>query len=206
MELRRCRADLVASPVRQLAFLTRCGVGDDADGGPTLDEALLGACEALRHGLPCSAVLLLHMLPTTALALAAAQGELAADALHDLRVQLIADSAVPLAVLVLTVVLAVQKPRGLTKAGAVAAGKRASGDPAPYALPTWILAKVVGAEPLPRTEVTKRLWDYIKAHNLQNPANKRNILCDVTPKAILGKDEVTMFEMTGLVGKHLGPT
>ena len=89
--------------------------------------------------VPCSAVLLLHMLPTTALALAAAQGELAADALHDLRVQLIADSAVPLAVLVLTVVLAVQKPRGLTKAGAVAAGKRASSDPAPYALPTWIL-------------------------------------------------------------------
>ena len=60
--------------------------------------------------VPCSAVLLLHMLPTTALALAAAQGELAADALHDLRVQLIADSAVPLAVLVLTVVLAVYEP------------------------------------------------------------------------------------------------
>jgi len=49
-----------------------------------------------------------------------------------------------------------------------------------------------------RTEVTK--------HNLQNPANKRNILCDATLKAVMGKDEVTMFEMTGLVGKHLGPT
>jgi chromatin remodeling complex protein RSC6 len=69
--------------------------------------------------------------------------------------------------------------------------------------PSAELAAVVGPEPLPRTEVTKRLWDYIKAHNLQNPANKRNILCDAKLKAIMGKDEVTMFEMTGLVGKHL---
>jgi chromatin remodeling complex protein RSC6 len=69
--------------------------------------------------------------------------------------------------------------------------------------PSPELAAVVGGEPLPRTEVTKRLWDYIKAHNLQNPANKRNILCDAKLKAVMGKDEVTMFEMTGLVGKHL---
>lgn len=69
--------------------------------------------------------------------------------------------------------------------------------------PSTALAAVVGPEPLPRTDVTKRLWDYIKAHNLQNPANKRNILCDAKLKAIMGKDEVTMFEMTGLVGKHL---
>jgi chromatin remodeling complex protein RSC6 len=71
--------------------------------------------------------------------------------------------------------------------------------------PSAALAVVVGSEPLPRTEVTKRLWDYIKAHNLQNPANKRNILCDNALRAVMGKDEVTMFEMTGLVGKHLGP-
>ena len=71
--------------------------------------------------------------------------------------------------------------------------------------PSAALAAVVGAEPLPRTEVTKRIWDYIKAHNLQNPANKRNILCDPTLRAVMGKDEVTMFEMTGLVGKHLAP-
>lgn len=70
--------------------------------------------------------------------------------------------------------------------------------------PSAQLAAVVGADPLPRTEVTKRLWEYIKAHNLQNPANKRNILCDAKLKAVMGKDEVTMFEMTGLVGKHLG--
>ena len=69
--------------------------------------------------------------------------------------------------------------------------------------PSPALAVIVGADPLPRTEVTKRIWDYIKAHNLQNPANKRNILCDGPLKAVMGKAEVTMFEMTGLVGKHL---
>ncbi|MGC3985284.1 MAG: SWIB/MDM2 domain-containing protein [Pseudorhodoferax sp.] len=72
--------------------------------------------------------------------------------------------------------------------------------------PSAELARVVGAEPLARTEATKKLWDYIKAHNLQNPANKRNILCDDALKAVMGKDEVTMFEMTGLVGKHLAAT
>jgi chromatin remodeling complex protein RSC6 len=69
--------------------------------------------------------------------------------------------------------------------------------------PSPELAAVVGSEAMPRTEVTKRLWDYIKAHKLQNPANKRNVLCDDKLKAVMGKDEVTMFEMTGLVGKHL---
>lgn len=69
--------------------------------------------------------------------------------------------------------------------------------------PSPELAALVGAEPLPRTEVTKRLWEYIKSHNLQNPANKRNILCDAALKRVMGKDEVTMFEMTGLVGAHL---
>jgi chromatin remodeling complex protein RSC6 len=70
-------------------------------------------------------------------------------------------------------------------------------------MPSPELAAVVGAEAMPRTEVTKRLWDYIKARKLQNPANKRNVLCDEKLKAVMGKDEVTMFEMTGLVGKHL---
>lgn len=69
--------------------------------------------------------------------------------------------------------------------------------------PSADLAVIVGAEPLARTEATKKLWDYIKAHNLQNPANKRNILCDAALKRVMGKDEVTMFEMTGLVGAHL---
>ncbi|MBC5781456.1 hypothetical protein H8N03_00785 [Ramlibacter sp. USB13] len=69
--------------------------------------------------------------------------------------------------------------------------------------PSPQLAAVIGPDPVPRTEVTKKLWDYIKQNNLQNPANKRNILCDDKLKAVMGKDEVTMFEMTGLVGKHL---
>jgi chromatin remodeling complex protein RSC6 len=69
--------------------------------------------------------------------------------------------------------------------------------------PSAQLAAVVGTDPLPRTEVIKKLWEYIKAHNLQNPANKRNILCDAKLKAVMGKDEVTMFELTGLAGKHL---
>ena len=69
--------------------------------------------------------------------------------------------------------------------------------------PSQELAAVIGPDAMPRTEVTKQLWVYIKEHNLQNPANKRNILCDAKLKAVMGKDEVTMFEMTGLVGKHL---
>ena len=66
------------------------------------------------------------------------------------------------------------------------------------------LEAVVGAGPMPRTEVVKQLWVYIKKHNLQNPANKRNILADDKLKAIFGgKSEVTMFEMTKLVSAHL---
>ena len=69
--------------------------------------------------------------------------------------------------------------------------------------PSAELAAVIGSNPMPRTEVVKRVWDYIKSNNLQNPKNKRNILADAKLKAVFGKDEVTMFEMTGLLGKHL---
>lgn len=69
--------------------------------------------------------------------------------------------------------------------------------------PSAELAAVIGTTPQPRTEVVKLMWEYIKANNLQNPKNKRNILADAKLKAVFGKDEVTMFEMTGLVGKHL---
>jgi chromatin remodeling complex protein RSC6 len=66
------------------------------------------------------------------------------------------------------------------------------------------LEAVVGAGPLPRTEVVKKLWEYIKKNNLQNPANKRNILADEKLKAVFGgKAEVTMFEMTKLVSAHM---
>ena len=70
--------------------------------------------------------------------------------------------------------------------------------------PSAALAEVVGSTPIPRTEVTKKLWEYIKKHNLQDPANKRTIIADDKLKAVFdGKDKVDMFEMTKLVGKHL---
>lgn len=65
------------------------------------------------------------------------------------------------------------------------------------------LEAVVGAGPMPRTEVVKQLWVYIKKHDLQNPKNKRNIIADDKLRPIFGKDEVTMFEMTKLVSAHL---
>ncbi|KKP59248.1 MAG: hypothetical protein UR53_C0004G0001 [Candidatus Magasanikbacteria bacterium GW2011_GWC2_34_16] len=65
------------------------------------------------------------------------------------------------------------------------------------------LEKVVGKGPMPRSQVVKKLWEYIKKNNLQNPANKRNIFADENLKPIFGKDEVNMFEMTKLVSKHL---
>jgi len=70
--------------------------------------------------------------------------------------------------------------------------------------PSKELAEVVGAKPLPRTEVTKKLWAYIKKHGLQDAKNKRMINADATLKSIFGgKSTVNMFEMTKLVGKHL---
>jgi upstream activation factor subunit UAF30 len=65
------------------------------------------------------------------------------------------------------------------------------------------LAEIVGTEPLARTEITKRIWDYIKKHNLQNPANKREIIADERLQRIFGTKSVTMFEMTKLINKHL---
>ncbi|HYD93474.1 MAG TPA: SWIB/MDM2 domain-containing protein [Candidatus Paceibacterota bacterium] len=66
------------------------------------------------------------------------------------------------------------------------------------------LEEVVGKGPMPRSEVVKQIWAYIKKNNLQNPANKRNILADDKLKKVFnGKSEVTMFEMTKLVSAHL---
>ncbi len=66
------------------------------------------------------------------------------------------------------------------------------------------LAAVVGPGPMPRSEVVKKLWVYIKEKNLQDPANKRNINADENLKKVFdGKETVNMFEMTKLVSKHL---
>ena len=70
--------------------------------------------------------------------------------------------------------------------------------------PSPALADVVGSKPIPRTEVTKRLWAYIKKNNLQDQKNRRQINADAALKGVFGgKSSVNMFEMTKLVGKHL---
>ena len=70
--------------------------------------------------------------------------------------------------------------------------------------PSAVLAMVVGSNPLPRTEVTKKIWDYIKKNKLQDAINKRLINADEKLKAVFGgKSKVSMFEMTKLVSNHL---
>jgi upstream activation factor subunit UAF30 len=67
-----------------------------------------------------------------------------------------------------------------------------------------VLQPIVGSKPLPRTEVTKRLWEYIKKNKLQDPKQRRNINADDNLKKVFnGKKQVSMFEMTKLVSKHL---
>ena len=65
------------------------------------------------------------------------------------------------------------------------------------------LSAVVGDKPLPRTEIVSKLWVYIKANNLQDEANKRMINADKKLLAVFGKPQVSMFEMAGLIGKHV---
>lgn len=98
------------------------------------------------------------------------------------------------------------------KKAAPAAGKSASADKKPRTpnaafmkalTPSPALAAVVGNGTLPRTEAIKKLWEYIKQHNLQDSANKRNINADAKLQPIFGKAQVTMFEMTKLVNAHL---
>jgi upstream activation factor subunit UAF30 len=70
--------------------------------------------------------------------------------------------------------------------------------------PSAALSEVVGSRPIPRTEVTKKLWAYIKKNGLQDSKNKRNINADDKLKPVFGgKKTVSMFEMTKLVSKHL---
>ncbi len=69
--------------------------------------------------------------------------------------------------------------------------------------PSAALAAVIGGSPMPRTEVVKKLWAYIKKNNLQDAKNKRNINADDKLKTVFGKGTVSMFEMTKIVSKHL---
>ena len=69
--------------------------------------------------------------------------------------------------------------------------------------PSSQLAMVVGSSPMPRTEITKKLWQYIKRKNLQDPKSRRMINADENLRPIFKKDQVSMFDMTKLVSKHL---
>jgi upstream activation factor subunit UAF30 len=69
--------------------------------------------------------------------------------------------------------------------------------------PSAALAAIVGNSPLPRTEVTKKVWDYIKKNRLQDAVNRRMINADEKLRQVLGKAKVTMFEMTKLISSHL---
>ncbi|HYS06645.1 MAG TPA: SWIB/MDM2 domain-containing protein [Candidatus Dormibacteraeota bacterium] len=71
-------------------------------------------------------------------------------------------------------------------------------------MPSDALAEVIGSKALPRTQVTKKLWDYIKKNKLQDSKNRRMINADESLKKVFGgKKQVSMFEMTKLVSKHL---
>ena len=71
------------------------------------------------------------------------------------------------------------------------------------ATPSAALAAVIGAEPVARPQVVKKLWDYIKANSLQDPADKRKINADDKLLAVFGKPQINMFELAGIVGQHL---
>ncbi len=89
------------------------------------------------------------------------------------------------------------------KAGQVPPMKKVNAALAKPLKPSDQLAAVVGKEPLPRTAVVSKVWEYIRKHNLQNPENKREILADEKLKAVFGKDKATMFEMNKLFSAHL---
>ena len=69
--------------------------------------------------------------------------------------------------------------------------------------PSADLAAITGSAPLPRSQVVSKVWDHIRRNNLQNPANKREILADDKLKKIFGKDRCSMFEMNKHLSRHL---
>ena len=98
---------------------------------------------------------------------------------------------------------AAAKKAPAAKKTAAAKTPKAPRKPAAGLTPSAELAAVVGNEPVARTEVIKKLWDYIKANGLQDAKDKRAINADARLKPVFGKDQVTMFELAGIVGKHL---
>ena len=97
----------------------------------------------------------------------------------------------------------VAAPKATKKVAAPKAARKPNAAFMKALTPSATLAEIVGNKPLPRTQVVSKIWEYIKKHNLQNPKNKRNILADEKLAKLFGKKEVTMFELAGIVGKHL---
>jgi chromatin remodeling complex protein RSC6 len=99
-----------------------------------------------------------------------------------------------------------KKGKGATESGKAtppsAPGKKPNALQQPLQ-PSKELAAVVGKDPLPRGEVVSKVWDYIKKHELQNPANRREILADAKLEAVFGQKKVTMFEMNKHLARHL---
>lgn len=96
--------------------------------------------------------------------------------------------------------------KATTKAAKPAAKKTARKPNAAFMkslTPSAALAAVIGASPMPRTEVTKKIWDYIKKNKLQDSVNRRMINADEKLKQLFGKAKVSMFELTKIVSKHL---
>ncbi len=90
--------------------------------------------------------------------------------------------------------------KAATKTAAAKAPRKAAAGKAPSAA----LAAVIGNEPVARPEAVKKMWEYIKAHNLQDPKDKRTIVADDKLRAVFGKDSAGMFELAGILGNHLG--
>lgn len=103
------------------------------------------------------------------------------------------------------------KKKAAKKAPAKKAAKKAAKKPArkPNAAfmapltPSSTLAEVVGSKPIPRTEVVKKIWDYIKKNNLQDKKNRRMINADTKLKPLFGKDQISMFDLAKIVSKHV---
>jgi chromatin remodeling complex protein RSC6 len=103
-----------------------------------------------------------------------------------------------------TATAAAKKPAAKKSASGGAAKRKPNASFMKEMTPSAALAEIVGAKPLPRTEVVKKLWAYIKKNGLQDAKNKRQINADDKLKPIFGgKKNVTMFEMTALVNKQL---
>ncbi|CAN7706537.1 DNA topoisomerase III [Acidovorax sp. LjRoot118] len=92
------------------------------------------------------------------------------------------------------------KKAAATKTATAKAPRKAAAGAAPSAA----LAAVIGSEPVARPEAVKKLWEYIKANNLQDPKDKRTIVADDKLRAVFGKDSAGMFELAGILGQHLG--